>query len=102
MKHIKLFDLILVSSLAVFVAQGCTDADMAQYSALGCPGHIVCYSANTVIYDGWASGKIATEEHSDGWYLRDAKTNELVRVSGACVIRNPTRCETPPAGYPGN
>jgi hypothetical protein len=80
---------------------GCTDAEWGQYQALGCPGHIVCYSAEKVTYDGWASGKIATESGSDGWFFVEAKTGDLIRVSGSCVIRNATHCDTPPAGYPG-
>jgi hypothetical protein len=71
---------------------GCTDAEYAQYEALGCPGHILCYSGGKVIYDGTSTGKIATEHGSDGWFLKDAKTGDLVRVSGSCVITNPVHC----------
>lgn len=66
----------------------CTDAEKAQYSALGSSGHITCYSGGKVIYEGDSTGKILTEDRSDGWFFVDAKTKNLVRVSGDCVIRN--------------
>ena len=78
--------------LALFVltptAVGCTDASMAQWNAFGSVGHITCYSGGKVIYEGTSTGKISTEEHSDGWYLKDAATGKLVRVSGDCLIVN--------------
>lgn len=41
-----------------------------------------------MIYKGRSTGKIETEEQSDGWFFKDAQDNKLVRVSGDCVIRN--------------
>jgi hypothetical protein len=62
--------------MLLFIALfSCSDAELAQWSALGEEGHIVC-----------SSGKIATEDGSDGWFFK--KTNRLVRVSGDCVITN--------------
>lgn len=81
MKHF-LFSFLIISAMA------CTDADRAQWNALGDPGDITCYSGGKVIYEGRSSGKIATEDHSDGWFFKDAATGRLVRVSGDCVIKN--------------
>lgn len=67
---------------------GCTDAQTAKFTALGSAGHITCYSGGKVIYEGDSTGKIGTEEHSDGWFLKDAKTGKLVRASGDCIITN--------------
>jgi hypothetical protein len=80
--HIVALAMIALSSVA------CTDAYLSQISALGEPGHIVCYSGGKVIYDGKSTGKIGSESGSDGWYLTDAATKKLVRVSGDCVIEN--------------
>ena len=66
----------------------CTDAQIAARKALGEAGHITCYSGGQVIYDGDSTGKILTEEQSDGWFFMDSKTQRLVRVSGDCLIRN--------------
>ena len=75
-------------TLIIFFLAGCTDAQIAQRRALGDAGHITCYSGGQVIYDGDSTGKILTEEQSDGWFFMDAKTQGLVRVSGDCVIKN--------------
>ena len=66
----------------------CTDTDIAQLTAIGEPGHVTCYSGGEVIFEGDSTGKIATEEQSDGWKFMDAATGRLVRVSGDCLIRN--------------
>ena len=66
----------------------CTDTERAAIKAIGEPGHITCYSGGQVIFDGDSTGKIETENQSDGWKFMDAKNNRLVRVSGDCVIRN--------------
>ena len=75
-------------TLILFCLAGRTDAPIAQRRALGDAGHITCYSGGQVIYDGDSTGKILTEEQSDGWFFMDAKTQGLVRVSGDCVIKN--------------
>jgi hypothetical protein len=74
--------------LLILTLIACTDTQIAQVSAIGEPGHITCYSGGQVIYEGDSTGKIATEESSDGWKFMDAATQRLVRVSGDCVIRN--------------
>ena len=66
----------------------CTDTEIAQLTAIGEPGHITCYSGGQVIFEGDSTGKIATEEQSDGWKFMDAATGRLIRVSGDCLIRN--------------
>lgn len=71
-----------------FLLSSCTNAECAQVSSLGAPGHVRCYSGGTLIYEGTSTGKILTEEHSDGWYFEDVKTRRLVRVSADCIIEN--------------
>lgn len=67
---------------------GCTDANMKQWTTLGSSGHITCYSGGKVIYDGYSTGKIASELQSDGWFFQDMKTGKLIRVSGDCLVEN--------------
>lgn len=45
---------------------------------------VTCYSADTIIYHGYAEGRIA----QDGpvWYFKEAKTGKFIRVSGNCLI----------------
>ena len=52
----------------VLVSFGCTDAEFQQYIVLGDPGHITCYSGGDVIFEGDSTGKIQTEQGSDGWF----------------------------------
>ena len=77
-----------IAALATLALTACTDAEVARFSALGDRGTISCYSGGTLIYSGTSTGKISAEEGSDGWFLKDAKTGNLVRVSGDCVIQN--------------
>jgi len=83
---IVLFPVALIFVPALFM--GCSDTEIASFKAIGDPGHITCYSGGQVIYDGDSTGKIATEQGSDGWLFMDAKTKRLVRISGDCIIRN--------------
>lgn len=44
---------------------------------MGCDGPIKTYIS---------TGKVGSEENSDGYYFKDAATGELVEVSGNVVI----------------
>lgn len=66
----------------------CTDAKWKKVTALGSPAKVTCYSGGKVIFDGKSTGKVPSEEHSDGWFFEDVETNKLIRVSGDCVIIN--------------
>lgn len=78
----------LLVILALVGLASCSDASISQFATIGSPGHIRCYSGGTIIYEGDSTGKIKTEQQSDGWYFKDAKTGKLVRVSGDCLIEN--------------
>lgn len=80
--------LILAASLLTLTA--CTDAGYAQFSALGEPAIIDCYSGSRQIYHGRTTGKLMSEANSDGWHFVEVGTGHLVRVSGACVVRQKT------------
>lgn len=75
----------------IFVALAtvaCTDASRAQLGSMGTAGHITCYSDGKVFYEGDSTGKISSENNSDGWFFKEKGTDSLIRVSGACLIRN--------------
>ena len=80
--------LVLAISTTIAVTSGCSDATVAQYTSVGTPGHITCYSGGKVFYEGDSTGKISTEHSSDGWFFKEKSTGNLIRVSGACLIRN--------------
>ena len=70
------------------VVGGCTDAERAQIGSVGSEAHIECWSAGYKYYDGYSTGKVKTEQGSDGWFFQEKGTDSLIRVSGSCVIRN--------------
>lgn len=84
-----------LSLLLLFAFAGCTDADWGQVSALGEAAVIDCYSGARQIYHGHTTGKLNAEAHSDGWYFIETTTGHLVRVSGACVVRQKTGTSQP-------
>ena len=67
---------------------GCTDGERGKIVAIGKPGHIECWSAGIKFYEGESTGKIQTEEQTDGWFFVEKGTDNLIRISGPCVIRN--------------
>lgn len=80
--------IITVCLLVALSSVSCTDAEKSQFTSLGSSGHIKCYSGGQLIYEGDSTGKIASEDQSDGWFFRDKRTDKLVRVSGDCLIEN--------------
>lgn len=73
--------------LACLALGACTKADRAQLGGYGGTFKVTLYGANGSVIREWVSeGKVATEDHSDGWYFNDSKTNKLVRVTGTVVV----------------
>jgi hypothetical protein len=76
---------------SILLLAGCSDAAKAQWGAIGDPAEVTCFAADgKVFYHGFSTGKVSTEDHSDGWYFMEKGTNDLVRVSGSCLVRNAT------------
>ncbi len=73
--------------IILFAGVGCTDAGFEKLTAFGSGHSVKCYSGAAVIYDGVATGKVISEENSDGYYFKDKATGVLMEVSGNCVIR---------------
>ena len=77
-----------ILAVALMAISGCSDASRAQFSTIGSPGDITCYSGGKVFYTGRSTGKIKSESGSDGWYFQEQGSGSLIRVSGDCLIRN--------------
>lgn len=78
---------IIVAFIAATLTIGCTDATKAQFGGYGSKYKVTLYGASPDPIREWVStGKVATEEGSDGWFFMDSKTNKLVRVSGNVVV----------------
>ena len=85
----NILSLIAVGAImigGIGLVTGCTDTARSQLGAYGSPAHVVCYSAELVIYDGNSTGKVSSPTNSDGYQFRDRETGKLVEVSGNCVI----------------
>ena len=80
MKKITLL-LATVASMEI----GCTDATMSKMGGYGdtftvkvlCPDTIITYHS---------TGKVVSEENSDGYYFTDKATGKLIEVSGTVII----------------
>jgi hypothetical protein len=82
------FALLVLTYLlfAVALVPGCTDGDRATLTTFGKPGTVTVWSGGTAVRTYKSTGKVHTEEKSDGWYFVDATSGELVRVSGTVTI----------------
>lgn len=78
----------MLGVVLVLILGGCTDAERAQFQTIGSEAHIQCWSAGYKYYDGYSTGKVKTEEASDGWFFQEKGSDNLIRVSGPCIIRN--------------
>ncbi len=79
---------IIAAIIAAITSTACSDAARAKLGAIGDAGTITCYSGGKAIYQGKSTGKIMSENGTDGWYFMESGTGDLIRISGTCVIRN--------------
>lgn len=86
-EHMERNRIIFISIICGLIFSiGCTDAERSKLYSFGNSHSVKCYSGGVVIYDGIASGKVLSEENSDGYYFKDEKSGRLMEVSGNCVI----------------
>lgn len=79
----KTYCIVLAAAL---VLTACSDADMAGINAWGKPHHIKQFSGSKLIGEWCSTGKINNESESDGYYFEDAKTHQMVSISGHVQI----------------
>ena len=72
--------------LILLLLVGCTDARMGKLKSFGRSRSIKCYSGSKVIYQGYSTGKINSEQNSDGYYFVERGTGKLLEVSGNCIL----------------
>lgn len=87
MKKYYGYIMFAVLMLSVGIIGGCTDSDLSSFESLGHTAQVTCYSGGKVFYNGHSTGKVQTTAQSDGWEFREAGTNQFIRVSGECVVR---------------
>ncbi|BAV39414.1 hypothetical protein BPT24_296 [Tenacibaculum phage pT24] len=87
MKKIK--NVVLGSLLLFAVAlgmQSCTDASRASLGSYGSEFEITMYSGGNVVGKWTSTGRVSTEESSDGYKFKDKETGKFVRVTGDLTI----------------
>jgi hypothetical protein len=70
----------------VILLNGCTKAERAQFGGYGNNFKVTVYSGSEAVREFKSEGKVLSEDHTDGWYFLDAKTQKLVRVSGTVIV----------------
>ena len=81
MKKVFLLVILMITLIS------CDDSTRAQYGAVGEDSKIELVNADGSVTHSWiSSGKVRTEETSDGYYFMDRTTEKLIRVSGNLII----------------
>lgn len=77
-----LFSLTLLS----LATCGCTDAERSSIAAYGAEHSVELWSGGQKVREWTSTGKVFSEENSDGYYFMDKKTGKQVLVTGDLVI----------------
>lgn len=80
----KLIKLIVVAIAITSIS--CTDATRAKIGGYGDEHKVELYNGGKLVREWVSSGKVRSEETSDGYYFNDKVTGGLVEVSGDVVI----------------
>jgi hypothetical protein len=77
---------VLITSLVLSIAfSSCVDADLSKAMGYGDKFTIKVLGPDTIV-TYHSTGKVISEDGSDGYYFTDAETNLLVEVSGTVII----------------
>lgn len=77
--------LLLVTAVLLTLAS-CSDAARAKFGGLGGKFKVEILSGGQIVRTYTSTGKVMSEEKSDGYYFMDIATNKLVEVSGDIII----------------
>ncbi|MFQ5517457.1 MAG: hypothetical protein ACE5E8_07765 [Acidimicrobiia bacterium] len=66
---------------------GCTDASRSKIMGYGSQFQVTLYACDGSVIREWtSSGKVKSEETSDGYYFMDKGSGRLIEVTGTLVI----------------
>ena len=77
---------IIIGMALGFALAGCSQAEFSKNVNYGQPARVTCYSGNLKTLDDFSTGRVESEEHSDGWYYFSSTTGRLMHASGACYV----------------
>tara|TARA_B100001029_G_scaffold169675_1_gene164795 strand:- start:416 stop:673 length:258 start_codon:yes stop_codon:yes gene_type:complete len=66
---------------------GCTDGLIGKIKSYGKGALIICYSGGKEIYKGESTGKVLSEQSSDGYYFVDKKSGAMMEIAADCVFK---------------
>lgn len=73
--------------ITAVVAFGCTDAERSKAGGLGDKFSVALVNCDGTITHQWiSSGKVLSENGSDGYFFMEDKTGKLVEVTGTLII----------------
>lgn len=85
MKSMKINILLLISALALTFS--CTDAKRSKIGGYGDKFKIELVNCDGSITHSWtSSGKVLSEQNSDGYYFNELSTGTLIEVTGTVII----------------
>ena len=86
MRKSTIYAFVLIGALTLMASMvSCTDASMSKIGGYGDTFTIKVLGPDTVI-TYHSTGKVISEEKSDGYYFTNAANGKLVEVSGNIII----------------
>lgn len=78
----------IITALGVTMAlTSCTDATQAKIGGYGGKFKIEMVNCDgTIAREYMSSGKVQSEENSDGYFFMDANTGKLIEITGRIII----------------
>ena len=78
---------LIFISFILFFAFSCSDAQKARREGRGSEFRIEMLNCDGAVARSWIStGKVRSEQNSDGYYFMDKATGLLVEVTGSIII----------------
>lgn len=77
----------LIAAGLVWMSAGCTDAGRSKLLGYGSQFEVTLYACDGSVIKQWtSSGKVKSEETSDGYYFMDEDSGRLIEVTGTLII----------------
>lgn len=76
----------LFAIIAILFLASCTDSQQAKMGGYGNKYKVEVLSGGQIIRTYTSTGKVLSEDGSDGYYFMGAATGKLVEVSGDVII----------------
>ena len=78
---------IFILFIFVMLFYSCSDAKKAKMGGFGSEFMIEMLNCDGNVSRSWIStGKVSSEEHSDGYYFMEKGTGKLIEVTGPLII----------------